>query len=86
MHCQTIQMVKWETNSNSPSSMFTPKPDACLCMSVDLPLGKKTVENPGLGRGPPGLGLRAGGPLAGRGLRAAGLLFAKPFKHSSSLT
>ena len=24
-----------------------------LCMSVDLPLGKKTVENPGLGRGPP---------------------------------
>ena len=31
-------------------------------------------------------GLRAGGPLAGRGLRATGLLFAKAFKHSSSLT
>ena len=37
--------------------------------------GQKTVEKPGLGRGPraAGPGLRAGGPLAGRGLRAAGL-------------
>ena len=41
VHCQTIQMVKWYTNSNSPSSMFTPKPDAGLCMSVDLTLSKK---------------------------------------------
>ena len=60
--------------------------DRTLCSSVHergFTAGQKTVENPGLGRGP---GLRAGGPLAGRGLRAAGLPFAKPFKHSSSLT
>ena len=42
-------------------------------MSVDLPLGKKTVENPGLGSGPPGqaFGL-AGRWRAARGPWAAG--------------
>ena len=51
-------------NSNSPSSILvaqtTPKSDADLCMRVDLPLDKKTVENqdwvagPPLASGPPG--------------------------------
>ena len=39
----------------------TPKPDADLCMRVDLPLGKKIVENQDLAAGPPGR--RAAGPL-----------------------
>ena len=61
------------------------KPDAGLCMSVDLPLGKNCGKS---GTRPQAVGpsLRASGPLPGRGLRAAGLLFATPFKHSSSLT
>ena len=55
----------------------TPKPDADLCMRVDLPLDKKTVDNQDLATGP--LPSRA----AGRGPRAvgrwaAGLLLAKP--------
>ena len=58
-----------------------PKPNADLCMRVDLPLDKKTVENQdwtGLGHraaGPPGRGA-----VASRGPRAAGpgLLLAKP--------
>ena len=66
--------------------MFTPK---TICRSVHergFTAGQKIVENPGLGRGAAGPGLRAGGQLASRGLRAAGLLFAKPLKHSSSST
>ena len=61
-----------------------PKPDADLCMRVDLPLDQKTVENQdwtglghraagpsrAVGRGP--LGLRAAGPLGRRGPWAAG--------------
>ena len=45
----------------------TPKPDADLCMRVDLPLDKKKCGKSGLGhravvgRGPPGL--RAAEPL-----------------------
>ena len=31
----------------------TPKPDADLCMGVDLPLDKKNVENQDLATGPP---------------------------------
>ena len=56
----------------------TPKPDADLCMRVDLPPDKKIVENQDLagGRGPPGL--RAAEPLGRRGPWAADLLFAKP--------
>ena len=42
----------------------TPKPDADLCMRVDLPLDKKIVENQDQAAGP--LGRRAAGPL-GRG-------------------
>ena len=37
----------------------TPKPDADLCMRVDLPLDKKTVDNQDLATGP--LGRRAAG-------------------------
>ena len=40
----------------------TPKPDADLCMRVDLPLDKKNVENQGCATGP--LGRRAAGPCA----------------------
>ena len=62
----------------------TPKPDADLCMRVDLPPDKKIVENQDLatrppgagGRGPPGL--RAAEPLDRRGPWAADLLLAKP--------
>ena len=55
--------------------LCTPKPDADLCMRVDLPLDRKTVENEEWATGPPGL--RAAGPsrAVGRGplgLRAAG--------------
>ena len=42
----------------------TPKPDADLCMRVDLPLDKKTVENQDWATGP--TGRRAAGP-PGRG-------------------
>ena len=47
-----------------------PKPDADLCMRVDLPLDKKTVENQDWATGPPGhRGPRAAGPsrAVGRG-------------------
>ena len=47
----------------------TPKPDADLCMRVDLPLDKKTVDNQDLATGP--LGRRAAGQ-PGRGPWAAG--------------
>ena len=46
----------------------TPKPDADLCMRVDLPLGKKIVENQDWAAGPPDgraawpPGRRAAGP------------------------
>jgi len=45
----------------------TPKPDADLCLRVDLPLDKKTVENQDWATGPPGS--RATGPswAVGRG-------------------
>ena len=65
--------------------MFTPK---TLCRSVHergFTAGQKTVENPGLGRGPAGPGLRAGGQLAGRGLRVAGLLFCKTLQTQQQL-
>ena len=54
----------------------TPKPDADLCMRVDLPLDKKIVDNQDLATGPPGRragvgrgppGLRAAEPLGRRG-------------------
>ena len=64
--------------------MFTPK---TICRSVHergFTAGQKIVENPGLGRGAAGPGLRAGGQLAGRKLRAAGLLFAKPFNTAAA--
>ena len=40
----------------------TPKPDADLCMRVDLPPDKKIVENQDLATGPPG----RRGPLSAR--------------------
>ena len=41
----------------------TPKPDADLCMRVDLPPDKKIVENQDLATRPPGaVGRRAAGP------------------------
>ena len=53
----------------------TPKPDADLCMRVDLPLDKKTVDNQELVTGP--LGRRAAGQpgrwaVEGRGPRVVG--------------
>ena len=54
-----------------------PKPDADLCMQVDLPLDKKIVDNQDWATRPPGgrdagpLGVWATGPL-GRGPQAAG--------------
>ena len=62
----------------------TPKPDADLCMRVDLPpdkeLWKIRTWPPGrraaVGRGPPGL--RTAEPLGRRGPWAADLLLAKP--------
>ena len=53
----------------------TPKPDADLCMRVDLPPDKKIVENQDLATRPPGrrgpwaVGRRAAGPSqpVGRG-------------------
>ena len=63
---------------NQAITLCTLKPDAGLCMRLDLPLDKKTVE---IRTGSPGLqghrGPRAAGPwraVAGRGLRAAGPL------------
>ena len=67
-----------------------PKPNADLCMRVDLPLDKKTVENQdwtGLGHraaGPPGrgpLGLQAAGPLGRRGPLGRGPAFSKTPQH-----
>ena len=51
----------------------TPKPDADLCMRVDLPSDKKIVENQDLAIRPPGA-LGRQGPWAARpsGRRAAG--------------
>ena len=54
----------------------TPKPDADLCMRVDLPLDKKIVENQDQATGPLGRGRPwAAEPL---GRQAADLLLAKP--------
>ena len=52
-----------------------PKPDADLCMRVDLPLDKKTVENQDW----TGLGHRAAGPsrAVGRGPLGRGPAFSK---------
>jgi len=56
-----------------------PKPDADLCMRVDLPLNKKTVENQDWATGPPGRQAVAGRWAFGPpGRWAAGLLLAKP--------
>ena len=61
----------------------TPKPDADLCMRVDLPLDKKIVDNQDWATGP--LGGRVAGPLGVRatgawasGRWATGLFLAKP--------
>ena len=66
-----IQMIKMVNEFK----LCTPKPDADLCMRVDLPLDRKTMENEEWATGPPGL--RTAGPpgrraVAGRGPRAAG--------------
>ena len=51
----------------------TPTPDADLCMRLDLPLDKKTVENQDWATGPPGPSRAAGRrAVAGRGPWAAG--------------
>ena len=59
-----------------------PKPDADLCMRMDLQLDKKTVE---IRTGPLGhrrpLGLWAPGPSQAVGRWAMGLLLAKPFEY-----
>ena len=56
-----------------------PKPDADLCMRMDLQLDKKTVENQDWATGP----LRATGPSGPRavGHWAMGLLLAKPIEY-----
>ena len=48
-----------------------PKPDADLCMRVDLPLDKNTVENQDWATGPPGR--RAAGPSRAVGRGSLGL-------------
>ena len=53
-----------------------PKPDADLCMSVDLPLDKKTVENQDWTTDWTGLGHQAAGPS-----RAAGRWAFRPPDH-----
>ena len=59
---------------------FSPKPDADLCMRVDLPLDKKTVENqvagPSRAAGPRTAGPSGRKAVAGRWV--AGRLLAKP--------
>ena len=82
----SFHVAKWKTLSFSVYSLFirlfigpfcTPKPDADLCMRVDLPLHKKIVDNQDWATGPLGgrvagpLGVWATGPL-GRGPQAAG--------------
>ena len=52
----------------------TPKPDADLCMRVDLPPDKKIVENQDLATGPPG----RRGPWAAEPLGRRGPLSARP--------
>ena len=47
-----------------------PKPDADLCMRIDLQLDKKTVENQDWATGP----LEATGPLGPRAVTGRGLL------------
>ena len=50
-----------------------PKPDADLCIHVDLPLDKKTVQNPDWATGPMwGVGCWAFGPAGPLGRLAAG--------------
>ena len=50
-----------------------PKPDADLCIYVDLPLDKKTVQNPDWATGPTwGVGCWAFGPAGPLGHLAAG--------------
>ena len=53
----------------------TPKPDADLCMSVDLPLDKKTVDNQDLATGP--LGRRAAGQPGRWAVEGRGPAFSK---------
>ena len=77
----SLHVAKWKTLSFSVYSLFiclfigpfcTPKPDADLCMRVDLPLNKKIVENhdQDWATGPPGC--RAFGPLGVRATRPLG--------------
>ena len=61
----------------------TPKPDADLCMRVDLPPDKKIVENQDLATRPPGAGGRGPGAVGRQAFGppsrwAADLLLAKP--------
>ena len=61
----------------------TPKPDADLCMRMDLPLDKKNVENQDLATGPSwAVGRQAIGPpsrwaVAARGPLGCGPAFSK---------
>ena len=56
----------------------TPKPDADLCMRVDLPPDKKIVENQDLASGPPGRRAVVGrGPWAAEPLGRRGPTFSK---------
>ena len=60
-------IIKMALNWTHRRPFCTLTPDADLCMRLDLPLDKKTVENQDWATGPPGLQGHRGPRAAGRG-------------------